>query len=202
MCTVCLDIPVRSWFLPNQTEPASHEVRTKRSMAQLPAIPSDATTRVLYPRGGSSDTRSRQSAHDTVFPGLLPSLAHMSPPSVMSIETAVFTAPLGPGVNQHQRAHSDSGLLLLSSCHEKSYYKPYGKSFPTILPLATRLSLGDMESGRIAKNEKSPVQITQRYLYPFIMLLAFLLILFLARRTGIHIQSDGPRVCKWTEGCS
>jgi hypothetical protein len=181
-------------------EPASHEICIKTSMAQLPDTPSDAITRVLSPRGGSSDTRSRQSTHDTFFPGLLPSLAPV-PPSVRVIKNYVFTTPLGPGINQHRRAHSDSGLLLLSSRHEKSHYRSYGESFSTIPPFATRLSLGDMESGRIAKNEKPPVQIAQRYLHPLIMLLTFLLILFLYQCTGIHVHSDGLRVCKWTEGC-
>jgi hypothetical protein len=195
LCTFCLHNPVRSWFLPNQIEFTSHEVCAKTPLAQLPDTTPDAVIRVLFPRDGSSDTRSRQSIYDRVFFGLLSSLAAVPSPSVRNFQTAV----LGSGENQHLQAHSDSGLLLLSSRHEESYYQLYRESLRPIPSSVTKLNLEDMESGRIAKNRKPPVQIVQLYLQSLIMLLACLLILFLARRNSIHIISDGPRDCKW--GC-
>ena len=196
LCTFCLHNPVRSWFLPNQIELASDEGCAKTPLAQLPGT-LDAVIRVLSPRGGSSDTRSRQSIYDRVFLGLFSLLASVPSPSVRGVKIAVSTAPPGSGGNQHRRAHGDSGLLSLSYRHQESYYQLYGDSFRTIPSSATRLDLEDMESERIAKNTKSPIQIAQHYLQSLIMLLAFFLIFFLARRTSIHITSDDPRDCRW-----
>lgn len=157
LCTVLLHNPVRSRFLPNQIEPASHEVRAKTPIAQLPDTPPGATTYDLSTRGSSSNTRSRQPIHDTGFLGLLSSPAAVPPPLARGIEVSI--APLGPGIHQHRRSHSDSGLPSLPSRHNKPYYKSYQESFPTFTISAVRPSVRGMESGRVARNEKSPVQI-------------------------------------------